>query len=110
MKLYSADICRDGGSVAATFEDADGSLLSVLLEVAECPEPGEPRRFRHLHVASHIQNGCDPRTVVAKGSREEVAFLSKLDAWIAGTASSDGRPKGWHRVLELRELLASREI
>jgi|GEM_PF-4001713 len=109
MRLIGADICRDGGSLAATFERADGSLLSIFLEVAEIPEPGEARRFLHLHVGSSIQNRCDPATILRRGSADEASFLSELDDWIAANDPPASQSRHWDRLMELRRSIPTRE-
>lgn len=110
MKLIGADVCRDGGSLSATFERSDGSLLSILLKVTRIPEGGKARRFRHLHVGSNIQNGCDPNTIIAKGSSEEESFLCELDNWIEAQHVSISRIRQWIHLLELRYMLETREF
>jgi hypothetical protein len=109
MELIAAGILRDGGSLSAEFTQNDGSLVSILLEVAGFPEPGQARRFRHLHVGSTIQNQCDPTTIIAKGSPEESALLRKLDCWIDNQIIPGSRIEDWRCLLELRSLLPTRE-
>lgn len=84
MKLISAEICRDGGSIAADFRLDDGSMLSFLLEVSL----GNTPRYGHLHVGSDIQNSCDPSTIIPKGSARESEVLALLDAWKAAQAAA----------------------
>ncbi|MEO7688174.1 MAG: hypothetical protein ABIS51_02735 [Sphingomonas sp.] len=110
--MIEADICRDGGSLVADFERDDGSRLSILLEVVlRHMESGEARHFGHLHVGTDIQNSCDPRTMVAKGSPAEVELLNDLDAWsndMAGRVPA-GKERSYLYVLELRSALENRE-
>lgn len=111
MSLIAGDILRDGGSLAVEFRLDDGSLLSVLLEVAGAPEPGEERRFKHLHVGPAIQNSCDPGTVIVKGSEAEAALLRDMDETL-GMIGFDLRPEqkeSYERLAELRRSLATRE-
>ena len=77
MKLISADVCRDGGSIAADFRLNDGSLLSLLLEVSVKGWP----YHAHLHAGTSIQNSCDASTIIEKGSLKEKEILSSLRKW-----------------------------
>ena len=79
FELLCCDVCRDGGSIAVDYRRPDGSYYSVSLEVVEIPEPGEPRRFGHLHVGSTTQNQCDLATVVPKGSEAEASLMRDLE-------------------------------
>lgn len=84
LTLVSSGILRDGGSICAEFRREDGSLLSLLLEVKEIPEPGKQRHFGHLHAGSTIQNACDASTILVKGSEQEAILLGELQRWIEG--------------------------
>lgn len=77
MKLISADVCRDGGSIAADFRLSDKSILSLLLEVSRNGYPN----YAHLHAGSEIQNTCDERTIVPKRSQREHEIISMLNTW-----------------------------
>ena len=77
MRLINADVCRDGGSIAADFRLGNGSILSLLLEVS--PE-GWPK-YAHLHAGNTVQSTFDPNTVVAKGGRQEKEIISLLTNW-----------------------------
>jgi hypothetical protein len=77
MKLISADVCRDGGSIAADFRLNDGPLLSLLLEVSFKGWP----HYAHLHAGTCIQNSCDASTIIEKGSLKEKEILSSLRKW-----------------------------
>ena len=54
LRLLNADIIRDGGSLFVEYQREDASRVFVLLEVAGLPRSGEPREFRHLHVANTV--------------------------------------------------------
>ncbi|WP_442680390.1 hypothetical protein ACSBM8_04125 [Sphingomonas sp. ASY06-1R] len=102
LTLVSGGILRDGGSIFADFRREDGSLLSLLLEVNETPEPGEERHFRHLHVGSTIQDACDHSTIISKGSEQEAKLLVELHRWAkSGKVAADEEA-----VASLKELLA----
>ena len=113
MELISADVCRDGGSLAVDFRRADGTLLSMLLEVLEIPRPGEKRRFGHLHVGPTVQNACDPSTIVARGSAEEAELVAAFDQWArSAPVAPPSDPAGERQMKyteEFRSLLMSRE-
>ena len=111
MTLVIGDIMRDGGSLAVDFQRDDGSLLSIMLEVDRSVEAGEPRRYRHLHVGSTIQNRCDSATIIEKGSAEETLLLSTLDNWLEKTAGIAplGKRRDFETLRELRTLIPLRD-
>lgn len=110
MELICADVCRDGGSLAADFRLHDGSLLSLLLEVCEAPERGEPRRFGHLHVSDNVQNTCVKSSIISKDSAREREVVTMLDDWLSSPSVLefvDAKPL--EHVRDLRRHLMQRE-
>jgi len=104
MELIFADVCRDGGSLVADFRLTDGALMAVFLEVVGIPEPGQSRRFRHLHISNDFPaSRCDPRTIVSKNSDAERHLLEALDEWLKSPLiDEEVNPKKLDRVRELR--------
>jgi hypothetical protein len=79
FELLNTGVYRDGGSIAVHYRRPDGAEQFVTLEVVEIPEPGEDRRFGHLHVGSTAENKCDLATVVSKGSEAEATLMRDLE-------------------------------
>ncbi len=118
MDLSSADICRDGGSIAADFRLEDGTLFSLLLEVSHSDNRVPP--YRHLHCGDKYQNTCDPTTRITKGSAADAVIQERLSAWL-GSVASDVRAQhktgqlrkvdeSLHWAIELCEQVQNREI
>lgn len=109
VKLLTADLIRDGGSVLAVFERADGLELEVFLLVKPRVNPGDPRQFSRLYAGSSVHNIFDPADIVARGSKEERDLLRDMDECIRQRQESAADHRAWIRLLELRECLEERE-
>lgn len=80
MKLYSAEMCRDGGSLCADFQMDDGTLLSILLGISNAVPKSHP--YANLQVGDTIQNEYDPTTVVKKGTPRDDEVKLLLEEWL----------------------------
>lgn len=109
MKLVTADIIRDGGSLAAVFERADGSEFEVFLQVKPWDLPGEPRQFSCLYAGSSVYNVSDPADIVVRGSKEELGLLRDMDVCIWEWHGSAADDEAWRHLLELRQALEERD-
>lgn len=97
-RLISADVIRDGGSIEAVFETADGRLYNIYLQRSKMPD-AEGLHHRWLFEYFGSESPDNPLPIVT-GSEEERALISRLSHFakqqlVDPAAHPKGSPLWW---------------
>jgi hypothetical protein len=103
-KLVDADIYRDGGSYAASFETDTGAIYSVWLQRSRMPD-GDGLHHRWLFAYAGVERPRDCVPILT-GSAEEKALLTRLRDFLADHVSEE---REYARLRELVHYAERRE-
>jgi len=101
MKLKSADMYRDGGSLGANFEQDDGTTFCVFLEISpRFWTEGESIHGRLFACSCQEAKDSIP---IPKGSDNEKMIVKRLADWISVNISSSDQ-KRLHSIVTTFQL------